>query len=121
MSFGPSRPEKGGPWRKITVEFTKDQLSSIWRSNSTFLLEFNDCAGKRLLIEDIYVGDYPLNRLLSLNSGEFKDSFGGLDTKVLAVAYMEEKVFSEEARICVQVIGGNMIGAKIKSGQARIK
>lgn len=117
-TIGPKRQE---PSRSLSVSFDKRDIRTIRKIGSTVHVEFNDCAGGRLIVDELYVGETPLNRLSSMSKvafGNFHDQLGDV---VIARTYVPETLFADRPELCAWVHGGNMLGQRLTARRIVVK
>jgi hypothetical protein len=115
---GPSDRQKP-PWREIYIDIDHEGLRSLSRWEPTFRLMIDDCAGKVVSIEGLYVEGKSIESVRS--DGAAVDALLATENPVRLTAFLLEKVFHDNAQICASLAGGNMLGGAIRQLCFRLK
>ncbi|BCJ90110.1 hypothetical protein IZ6_08450 [Terrihabitans soli] len=116
--IGPNDRQKP-PWREIHIDIDQAGLRSLSRWEPTFHLTIDDCAGKVVSIEGLYIDGKSIERIRS--DGAAMDALRATDNPVRLTAFLLEKVFQDNAQICASLSGGNMLGGAVKQHCFRLK
>lgn len=113
--------EGDGPWIAVRLSLNKRVLSTLQYSGMTFAAEIDDCAGRHLDTEDIYVSGQPLWMLSAMGHGAFRAWFARQPRHVTAVAYLDRQLVDANLRLCAHLRGGSMLGQTIRSSPFQLK
>lgn len=110
-TIGPKQQER--PFRSLTMSFSKTEIQTLRRIDSTVRVEFDDCAGGHLSVDELYVGETSLDRLRVMTKHAFGAFYRPLGDIVVSRTYVPEALFAERPELCARVVGGSMAGARL--------
>ncbi|MBO9707335.1 MAG: hypothetical protein J7521_03885 [Caulobacter sp.] len=118
LTIGPGRK---GLWRSISVSLDRQDILAIRKMGSTVQVEFDDCAGGHVSIDELYVDDISLNVLRFMPRSEFIAFYKGLNGSIHAKTYISEEAFSSRPELCFSMSGGTMSGGRLASSKFVLK
>lgn len=110
---------QAGPWHEVDIDIDQPALRSLARWKPTFRLMIDDCAGKVVSVEDLFVDGKSIGHII--NDEPSVDALRETKSSVRLTAFLLEKVFQENPQICASLSGGNTLGAAIKQHCYRLK